>query len=837
MQKIYTNVQSWGNTLYVRYVENGRRDKEKITDFHPRIWIPASSSNDKTGYKTLSDYPVFQFDAGNIRETREFIERNKEVDNFAVYGNIQPQYQWISQNCSGSIPWNISDIVICYIDIETTCENGFPDISNAVEEVVAITIKFSNLDKKIILGCGEYTDEIESGIYHRCSSEENLLEEFIKIWKSNYPDIVSGWHIKFFDIPYLTNRIAKLFGENKIKALSPWNIVREETIEIMGKKLQTYDLFGIAVLDYLDLYKKFTYTNQESYKLDHIAWVELGQKKLDYSEHGSLHLLYKQDYKKFIDYNIKDTDLISLLEDKMKLIELAITMAYDVKTNFEDVFSQGRMWDVNIYNHLLSKGIVIPDRQDSHKESIEGAYVKDPVPGMYEWVVSYDLTSLYPHLIMGGNFSPETIVDKIIPVRIDNLVEKKQDLSILKELNLSMSATGNLYRRDKKGFMNELMEIMFEQRKIYKNKMIRSQKELEEAKAKGLPTTSIENDISKYKNLQMAKKIALNSAYGSIANRYFRFYNKQIAESITVTGQLSIRWIARKMNEFLNKLINTDKDYVIAVDTDSILLNMNDLVKKFLPNKTREQIIDALDKISEDQITPYINKSYEELAEYINSYSQKMIMKREVIADRGIWTAKKRYMLNVHDSEGVRYTEPKLKIMGIEAVKSSTPSFCRSKIKEVIKIIMTKGQDDVIEYIETVKKEFMKLSPEDIAFPRGVNNLSEYSSGISIYKKGTPIHVRGSLLYNHLIKKNALDKSYRIINEGEKIKFLYLKEPNLLRENVISFPSILPTELSLHRYVDYDLQFKKTFIEPLNIILDAVGWSAEKKSTLDSFFD
>lgn len=839
MEKIYTNVQSWGNNLYVRYVENGKRDLEKITDFHPRVWIPASSSKEQTGYKTLSDYPVFEFDAGNIKETREFVDRNKDVDNFAVYGNIQAPYQWISQNCSGSIPWNISDIVICYIDIETTCENGFPDISNAVEEVIAITIKFSNLDKKIVLGCGEYTGKIESGIYHKCSSEENLLEEFIKIWKSNYPDIVSGWHIKFFDIPYLANRIAKLFGENKVKSLSPWNIVREETIEIMGKKQQTYDMFGIAVLDYLDLYKKFTYTNQESYKLDHIAWVELGQKKLDYSEHGSLHLLYKQDYTKFIDYNVRDVDLVNLIEDKMKLIELAITMAYDAKVNFDDVFSQVRMWDVIIYNHLLSKGIVIPDRQESHKESIEGAFVKEPIPGFYNWVVSFDLQSLYPHLIMGGNFSPDTIIDKCLSnINVDGLLEKRYDLSILKEENLCISATGQLYRRDKIGFLNELMEWMFEQRKIYKKQMIDAEKALEEAKKNGEDTKSIVKDISKYKNLQMAKKIALNSAYGALANRYCRYADKRIAESITVTGQLSIRWIANKLNGYLNNILKTNNnDYVIAIDTDSCYLNMEPLVKKFFSNKSTSEVVDLLDKICKEEIDRYINKSYEELAEYINSYSQKMIMKREAIADRGIWTAKKRYMLNVHDSEGVRYAEPKLKIMGIEAVKSSTPSFCRSKIKEAIKIIMTKSQDDVIDYITSVKKEFLKLTPEDVAFPRGVNNLAEYSSGISIYKKGTPIHVRGSLLYNHLIKKNELDKTYTLINEGEKIKFLYLKEPNLLRENVISFPLILPKELNIHSYVDYETQFKKTFIEPLSIILDAIGWSTEKRNTLDSFFD
>jgi DNA polymerase elongation subunit (family B) len=838
MNKIYTNIQSWGNTLFVRYIQDSKRDLEKIQDFHPRVWIPASSSKESTGFQTLSGYPVLEFDAGDIRSTRDFITQNRDIDNFAVYGNIQPEYQWISVACPGAIPWKISDIVIAYVDIETTCENGFPDIGTANEEVIAITLSFSNLKKKIVFGCKEYTKEIQNGIYVKCDSEEKLIEEFLKVWKNNYPDIVSGWNVKFFDIPYLVNRTAKLFGENKIKNYSPWKIMRPETIEIMGKKQQTYDMFGIAILDYLDLYKKFTYTNQESYKLDHIASVELNQKKLDYSEYGSLHLLYKNNWELFIDYNVHDVDLVVALENKMKLIELAITMAYDAKVNFDDVFSQVRMWDVIIYNHLLTKGIVIPDRQESRKESIEGAYVKEPIPGFYNWVVSFDLQSLYPHLIMGGNFSPETIVDKIVSVNIDNLVNKNTDLSILKENNWSMSATGQLYSRDKYGFLPELMDWMFEQRKIYKSKMIQAEKDLEKAKASGEPIQDLINDISKYKNLQMAKKIALNSAYGALANKYFRFYNKQIAESITVSGQLAIRWIARKLNEYLNKILKTNnKDYVIAIDTDSCYLNLDPLVGAFFKNKSKEEIIILLDKICSEEINKYIDKSYEELADYVNSYSQKMIMKREAIADRGIWTAKKRYILNVWDSEGVRYAEPKLKIMGIEAVKSSTPSFCRSKIKEGLKIIMSKGQDDLIAFISEVKKEFMKLPPEDIAFPRGVNNLAEYRSREIIYKKGTPIHVRGSLLYNHYIEKMNLSKEYRNINEGDKIKFLYLKEPNNIKENIISFPSILPKELNLHSFIDYDMQFKKTFIEPLSIILDAIKWNFEKKSTLDSFFD
>jgi DNA polymerase elongation subunit (family B) len=837
--KYYTNVQSWGSRLYVRGVDtsNNSRFIEKVEDFKPRIWIPADSKSKKTKYKNIHDYPVEEFCAGNIKETRDFIQENEGIYNFTVYGNIQPQYQWITQNTEPKISWNLGDIVIAYIDIECTCENGFPSITSADEEINAITLKFSNIDKKIVFCFDKFDDDNDNNTYVKCSTEKELLESFIKVWESNLPDIVSGWNVKFFDIPYLINRLYRIFGVNIPKKLSPWKILKEKNLEIMGRSVSTYEIFGIAVLDYLELYKKFTYSAQESYKLDYIASVELGESKIDYSEYSSLHLLYKEDYNKFIHYNAKDVDLVVSLEDKMGLISLAITMAYDAKVNYEDVFSQVRMWDVIIYNHLLSKGYVIPERQNSNMASIRGAYVKDPIPGFYRWVVSLDLESLYPHLIMGGNFSPDTIIEDIFPgITVDALVNRSVNLSSLSERNLSMSATGNLFRKDKIGFLNELMVWMFDQRKIYKTKMIEAQKKLEEVAAVGGDTKELIKEISKYKNLQMAKKIALNSAYGAIANPYCRYADSRIAESITLSGQLAIKWVSEEVNTFLNKILKTtDKDYVIAIDTDSLYINLEPLVNKFFPNKSKEETIDLLDKICNEQIQKIIDKSYDNLANYMNSYSQKMRMKREAIADCGIWTAKKRYMLNVYDLEGVRYSKPKLKIMGIEAIKSSTPKFCRDKIKEAIEIIMKGDQEALINYISDVRSQFYKLEPEEISFPRGVNNLAEYSNGSS-YKKGTPIHVRGAILYNNIIKQKDLTKSYKEIYNGEKIKFIYLKEPNPIRENIISFNSVLPKEFKLHEYIDYPLQFSKTFLEPLSTILDAIKWSTEKKSTLEDFF-
>ena len=378
------------------------------------------------------------------------------------------------------------------------------------------------------------------------------------------------------------------------------------------------------------------------------------------------------------------------------------------------------------------------------------------------------------------------------------------------------------------------MEKMYNERVIFKKKMIEAKKRYEKT-----ATKELEKEIARCNNIQMAKKISLNSAYGAIGNQYFRYYKLENAEAITLSGQVAIRWIEGKMNTYLNKVLKTQEvDYVIASDTDSIYLNMGPFVDAVFKGreKTTEEIVSFLDKICKMELEKYIEGSYQELATYVNAYDQKMQMKRENIADRGIWTAKKRYILNVWDSEGVRYEEPKLKMMGIEAVKSSTPAPCRKMIKDALKLMMSGTEDEVIEFIENARKEFRKLPPEQISFPRSASDVQKYKSSSDIYIKGTPIHVRGALLFNHYIKENKLTNKYSLIQNGEKVKFIYLKKPNIIHENIISFIQEFPKELNLDKYIDYELQFEKAFLEPLKIILDAIGWSVEKTVNLESFF-
>jgi DNA polymerase elongation subunit (family B) len=619
-----------------------------------------------------------------------------------------------------------------------------------------------------------------------------------------------------------------------MKDLSPWGLVSQGEIYISGRKNITYDIGGVTQLDYLDLYKRFTYTNQESYRLDYIANYELGEKKLDHNEYDTFREFYTKDWDKFVRYNIKDVQLVDRMEDKLKLIELAITMAFDAKVNFIDIHYQVRMWDTIIYNYLKEKNIVIPPKKRTSKsEKYAGAYVKEPKPGKYDWVVSFDLNSLYPHLIMQYNISPETLKDVKHPTAtVDRILQEEIDFQLHKDS--AVCANGAMYRKDVRGFLPEIMEKIYTERTIYKKKMLAAKQKYEDTK-----DPKLVKDIATFNNIQMARKIQLNSAYGAIGNEYFRYYKLENAEAITLSGQVSIRWIEDRMNNYLNKILKTkDEDYVIAVDTDSIYLHLGPLVEVIYKEREKnvESIVTFLNKICDVEFEKYISGSYEKLASYVNAYEQKMIMKRENIADRGIWTAKKRYILNVWDSEGVRYAEPKLKMMGIEAVKSSTPAPCRQMIKDVLKLIMTKTEDDVIDFIDQCRTKFSSLPPEDISLPRTVSNVKKYRSVNAIYEKGTPIHARGALLFNHYVKKNQLTQKYSLINNGEKIKFCYLKRPNPIQENVISFIQQFPEELNLDKYIDYDLQFEKSFLEPLKIILQSIGWESERRVNLESFF-
>ncbi len=859
--RFYTHVFKAFDKIYVRGYEDGVRFKD-VVDYNPYIFV-ASGDSKGTPYRTLDGKPVHKFMCGSMRDATRHISEYKDVEGYSIYG-YGPEsfhYQYINDAFPGEVNYDPSLISVVTLDIETDSEGGFPNIREADKALTAITIRKN--DRAVTFAIREYRTEFDYVTYIQCRSERDMIERFLEVWRSDewLPDVITGWNIEFFDIPYLINRITRLFDEKMAKRLSPWNLWEQRRDPSSDNMSEYMNIpAGISVLDYMQLYKKFSFTNQESFKLDHIAFVELGERKLDFTALGyeTLDEFYKKDFQNYINYNIRDVDLVYKLDQKMKFLEQVYAIAYDGKVNLIDSLTTVSMWDVIIHNYLLAQNIVIPMKERGDKpRQIEGAYVKDPQCGMHEWVVSFDLNSLYPHLIMQYNISPETLrsqmmqydlstTDQSVDMFLDGEVDTVRER--LEEHNLTITPTGCLFDKTKRGFLPTLMEKMYNDRSEWKKRMLQAKKayELE-------PSQRLENEIARCHNMQLAKKIQLNSAYGALSNQFFRWFDNRLAESITKSGQLSIRWMEKKMNENLNRILKTEKeDYVIAIDTDSMYIKLGKFVEKTFAGRPASATVSYLDKVCSQYFEPFIDKSYEALAEYVCAYEQKMKMKREAIANKGIWTGKKHYILNVYDLEGVRYSEPKLKIQGIESVRSSTPATCREHLKKAFSVIMNEDEKSLQKFIKDFRRSYNTMPFEDVAFPRSVRGLlkedqydprtkklvqKSYNNGTLNFIPSTPIHVKGSLMYNYLLKLKKLDTKYLPINEGEKIKFCYLLDSSPLPTNVIAAPGKLPKELGLDKYLDYETQFNKSFMEPLRTIINAIGWKeGNEQQTLDQFF-
>ena len=838
MSEFYTSILPWGNNLLVRGVKDGERYTKK-EKFKPTLFVKSNKPTDSK-WKSLYGETLVPLYFDEMKEAKEFLQQYKDVDDFPIYGNAGFNYQYISKTYPKDVPYQLKHIKIVSLDIEVASEEGFPDPTSASEEVLLITIKDRQTKKKITFGSRPFDvstiKHFDSAGYEyvKCKNEIDLLTTFLNFWHNEIPDIITGWYVQSFDIPYLVNRITRILPENSARNLSPWKNVSERMITINGREIQTYDIQGVSQLDYMDLYKKFIPDKPENYKLDTITKLVLKKGKLEnpYASHKEF---YTKDWPLYVEYNVVDTERVDQLEAKLRLIELIITMAYDAKCNYNDVFSPVRMWDCILYNYMLDHNIAPPQPKINIERTIEGAYVKIPAPGKYRYIVSVDATSMYPSTMMQYNMSPETLVKMRTDITVNGMVEGSYDLSELKETNHTMTANGAIFRRDKKGMIPTVVQKVFDERLFNKKKQLDAEAEYERTKDENL-----KNDIARYENIQKAKKTQLVSLYGATANPYFRFYDARIAEGITMTGQYMIRYISQTINEYLNKICGTeDVEFVFYNDTDSCYVHLAPLIDKMFPNEQPppEKIIDVMDAICKDNLNPVIAKACNRLGDYTNAFENKLEFKRELLCDVGIWSVKKRYALSVWDKEGVRYKQPEIKVTGLQSKSTTTPELVRGKLKDVWKLCLSGKEDQLHEFVLNFEKEFDLLPPEDVAFPKGVNGIDKYGDTKDIYKKGTPIHVRGSLLYNHWIKQKKLIKEFELIREGDKIKYVYLREPNPIGENVIAFPSVLPKALELHEYIDYTTQFEKTFIGPIDAVAEGIKWSARPKSNLLFLFE
>ena len=837
----YTSVNRYGNSILYRGIEDGERVAKKVK-YMPTLFVNATH---ETGWYNLQNQPVLPKTFDTMRDAKDFMKQYEGVDNYTVYGTTNYVTQYINDRFPDAPKFDRDKVNVTSIDIEVASDEGFPFVEQAAHPVISITMK-NNIDNIYrVWGLYDYNEDdctvegVDAIQYIKCKDEIDLLLSWLAYWHDpKYcPDIVTGWNTRLFDFPYLINRVKNIIGGDVYKKFSPWGIVDQRNIMMARGEVIAYEMAGIQQLDYYDLFTKFGYTYgmQESYKLDHIAHVVLGERKLSYDEHGSLHGLYKHDFQKFIDYNIKDVQIVDRLEEKMGLITLAMTMAYRGGVNYSETFGTVQIWDSILYRLLFKQQIACPPKFSKEKVPYPGAYVKDPQTGMHDWVVSFDLNSLYPMIIVQYNMSPETVLPGKEHLGLDPVEKLLSDAEVNIPEGTTMAASGVKFSKDQVGIIPAIIKQYYNERRLIKKAMLDTKQEYENT-----PTKRLENKMTILENQQMSIKILMNSLYGALGNKHFRYFNNHVAEAITTSGQLSIRWAENAINKEMNAALETDdKDYVIAIDTDSLYVNMNELVKKFNPKDP----VKFLDKICREHFEGVLEKSYAVLAKKLDVMENRMEMSREVIANRGVWIAKKRYILNVHNNEGVQYAEPKMKMMGVDAVRSSTPQVCRDKFKKIFKVIIDEGETATQRFIADFKKEWKQLPPESVSFPRGCN-ISKKKDGVpftwadkkTIYKKACPIHVRGALLYNHYIKQAGLEQKYEIIQNGEKIKFVYLKTPNSIKENVIAYANDLPKELDLHRFIDYNKQYEKAFVDPIKHLLDALNWDVEPVATLEDFF-
>lgn len=816
------------------YDTSGEYISKKVA-YEPTLFLP--SKDNSSGWKTMFGEDLTPVKYSSVEEMQEATKTLQYYYGLSKNGELK--YAYINDVIPGEVEYKRSLIKEMIFDIETESEGGFADTwENPFQPINAITAWEKSIGY-ITWGLRKsYTGDLDKDCeYRRFDTEIEMLHDFFKYVRNEKPDIISGWNIDGFDIPYIINRATVLKKREWTKLLSPWDQFPNLNSEF-NKDNKYYRIPGITILDYMDLYKKFNFSSRESYSLNSIANIELGEEKLDYSEFESLQGLYKNDWNKFIEYNIRDVYLVRKLDEKLKYFDLAIIYAYLAKVNFEDIFGSVKYWDIKIYNHLYQKKIACPTKPPTPDGGdFAGGYVKEVNRGMHKWVASFDLNSLYPSIMVQFNISPETVIDDSMSYGdySQEIVDRVFDNNDLLEKNVTMTANGCYFKKDKQGFVPEIIENLYDLRKDYKNKMIQYEKDLQKISGKK-EKEALKDKIAQYSSTQNALKLALNSLYGAFGNRYFRYFDGRLAEGITLSGQAIVKWCENTTNKYMNSILKTNKDYVIGIDTDSVFVCMEDLIDKFCPDQSdTRKIIRIMDQISEEKIVPEMNKGFDEIFNYLNCFKPRMVIKRESLANIGIWIVKKKYVMNVYNNEGVEYTEPKLKIRGIEIVRSSTPAICREAIRKGVKVIFEDGEDSIRTYIKEFKKEFINSNPNDIAFPRGVNDLDKWVVN-GDPKSGMPIHVRGAYNYNTQIDKLGLNKKFTKIGDGEKIKFLYLKSPNPIHSHVIGFPSLFPKEFHLEDYIDYETQFEKAFLSPIKIIMDAINWEIEKKVDLLSLF-
>lgn len=847
MTSFYTNVRRVGNSILVRGYENSVPFDRKI-EYQPHLFVPLKDGGESEYHVFKTKTPVRKKDFESISAFDDFVETYKDVPNFQMFGCSNIIRQFLTSYFPGEIKWSFDLAKVWFFDIETCANHGFPEASVADQEMLLITMiekteqKMYVWTRRPISPDNEIFKTFKSVEVRLFENEREFLIDFSMFMRTTRIDILTGWNSESFDIPYIVNRIKRVLGDNFVKLLSPWKIVKSRVVKPDNfDPYETYDIGGITHLDALDLYKKFNPGSQESFALDNIAYVELGKRKVAIPVETFKESYQPEHWEQFVLYCCIDTYLVYEIDYKMQHTSLAMQLGFMAKCPFIDVISAMRLWESIIYNYFHERNIVEEFlKPRNHKEKIVGAYVLEPVPGKYGTTFSIDAAQLYPSMMMQHNISPETLLRMIDGVSIDRIMAGEISDEFDPETEC-LSANGLVTTKSFRGFIPELVDMMGNLRKSAKKEMLRINQQIEDLKALNSDSTEIAILDNMAKGLdvkQKGLKVASNSLYGATALPYFRYYDPRLAEAITSTGQVMLKTCMNVINTTLNKIAKTSGiDYVLAADTDSnyVLIEpiLNMLLKSKNLEKTAENIVDVVEAFVQKGIQPLLDKKFDVLLSKLGAYEKQIFFKLENIGTSILITGKKRYAFDILYSEGVRYKEPKIKVTGLEIVRSTTPKMVRGYLKEALTICMRGTESEVQSYISGIKSKFRTHEYQDISFSSSGNGLSTYSSNSSIYAKGTPIHVRGALLHNHHLNRLGLKEKYSLINEGEKLKFVALKLPNPIMENVISFIGKIPIEMDLVKYVDKDIQYQKAFLKPITGILDVIGWEPEHRLTFD----
>lgn len=839
----YTFYKRKGNTILLRYIKNGKKYVKEFDGYEPNLFFPNQEVTEDEPFKSIYGEPLKKKKFDSIRDAASFAKDYSQMGGSVIHGNRLFENQFIIELFNGEIPnYDTSMLDIGIFDIETDYEE-FPDPQKCRFPIQQIAIK--NIRDGVIYSFGlkDYYHNKNNEDIGKCEvvhqqfdREEELLKAFIDHVSSVRYDLISGWNSEEFDLPYIINRGRKILGKAYVKKLSPFGLINErEVINQYNNSFIRYDIVGIPHLDYMQIYKKHTYTPRENYKLDYIGECEIGEKKADFSDVAeSLKELWEVAPQRYIEYNIKDVDLIHRLDQSLGLFDLVFVLSYLTLSNFEDTMGTVKIWEQLISKHLYNKGVVpLYNQIDTAYREFEGAFVHPTQSGYHDWIISFDLDSLYPHIIQQCNIGPETIVpyhklpDEVKAIihptnNVDALLKQKIDTSVLKKYNLAIAANGCFYKKDQQSFLSELMEQIYSDRVKYKGMMKTAKKEKDSESAK------------KYNNMQMGLKILLNSGYGALGNKHFLYFMVDTAESITTTGQLVNKWCSYQTNDLLCKLFKKEANYITSGDTDSFYLTVapfgNQMMKRFDGDKSK--VVDKIDELC-GMIDNQLHSYCDDLAEYLNSYKQAMHWSREVIAENAVLVAKKKYVMKVLDDEGLRVVDnPKYKIMGMESVKSSTPQWAKDLLVTCYKIALNEPENVLHKTVSKFEKEFYSYPIETIAMPRGVNNIKKYQDDEKIYTKGTPKHVKGVLIHNWIIKQKGLKNIAPILKDGSKIRFVPLKKPNPYNQEVVAFDGELPEEFGLHKYVNKKELFEKGFLDPLKLFLEVIKWTHEEVNTL-----